>query len=206
MVVVALLLKIMVPVLRVRVSPMASPRVVLFSTKKVEAVVEERVCDPTLVRELTNTSPSASTRKRAPPATAIPRRLVSAAADEGLMRRGALSTPDPATPVLHEEKVWGIVGVMVNSVLPRNVEVAVVERMVRIPEARMSPAVEREAEGVVVPMPRFPLLRMVRRSVFEESAITKALVAVVASPVKENLAEGVVVPMPMFPDVCWMLN
>ena len=51
------------PEVNVTWSVMASPRVVAFSTVKVDIVVElVRETVPVAVRELTNTSPSASTR------------------------------------------------------------------------------------------------------------------------------------------------
>ena len=58
----------------------ASPKKVLFSTVKVEAVVVERVVPPTTVMALANISPSASTRNLAEPLTESDNKLESAAA------------------------------------------------------------------------------------------------------------------------------
>ena len=62
----------------------ASPKIVLPSTVKVEAVVVERVVPPTTVMALAKTSPSASTRNLAEPLTESDKRLESAVADEGI--------------------------------------------------------------------------------------------------------------------------
>lgn len=63
---------------------MASPKVALFSTVKVEMEVVDKVTPPEEVMELTNKSPSASIKAFTLPFTAKPKRLVSAEAEAGL--------------------------------------------------------------------------------------------------------------------------
>ena len=70
-------------------SVMESPKVVLFSTEKVEAVVVERVTMPVVVRELEKTSPSASIRNLTEPLMAAAKRLLSAVAEAGFMMSAA---------------------------------------------------------------------------------------------------------------------
>src|SRR3989338_1089773 len=114
-------------------SPTASPTVSEFSMLKLEAVVVARTLPPTVVIEFAKISPSASTRKRGELLTARPMRLVSAAADGGLIMKGAFSTLDPATPVLHAEKECGSVGTKENSVLPRKEVVALAPCVLSVP-------------------------------------------------------------------------
>ena len=109
-VVVAKLLKAKVPAFNVTVSPIASPKVALFSIVKVFIEVVAKEDPPVRVTDLAKTSPSASTMNLAPPFTAIPKRLVSAAAEEGLTTKGAAVTAEFATSIAQEEKVcasWG---------------------------------------------------------------------------------------------------
>ncbi len=84
---------------------MASPKVELFSTEKVLAVVVERVTPPAAVRELAKTSPSASMRNLAESATEIEKRLLSAVAEAGLTIKAAPNGLEPETPVAQELKV-----------------------------------------------------------------------------------------------------
>lgn len=134
------------------VSVMESPRVVLPSTVNVDADVVESVTEPTEVRLFTKTSPSTSTRNFTDPFTIAEKRLLSATALEGLITRAASNAPEFAAPVVHEENVCGIVGALVASNAPLNVEVALVDDAVRYekmpapenvppPEAVMSPTV-----------------------------------------------------------------
>ena len=143
-VVVAKLLKEKVPAMRVTLSPMASPKVALFSMVRVlmEVVASEE--PPERVTELAKTSPSASTRNLTAPLTAMPRRLVSAAAEEGFMTTEALVTAELDAPMDHEEKVWVVTGEkVVTSEPPTESE----------PENMPLPVTEKVFEGEVVPMP-----------------------------------------------------
>ena len=105
-VVVAKLLKAKVPAFNVTMSPIASPNVALFSMVRVFIEVVASEDPPVKVTELAKTSPSASIMNLAPPATAIPKRLVSAAAEEGLTTKGAAVTAELAASIGQEEKVW----------------------------------------------------------------------------------------------------
>lgn len=84
---------------------MASPKVVLFSTRKVDAVVDERVWLPTEVREFANMSPSASTKNFEESPTAAAIRTVSAAAEAGLTRKEEFRIEEVATPTDQTEKL-----------------------------------------------------------------------------------------------------
>ena len=110
MVVVAKLLKAKVPAFNVTMSPAASPKVALFSMVKVFIEVVAKEDPPVKVTDLAKTSPSASTMNLAPPFTAIPKRLVSAAAEEGLTTSGAAVTAELAASIAQEEKVWASCG------------------------------------------------------------------------------------------------
>jgi len=88
----------------------ASPRVVLFSTVKVEMVVAPTLTEPAAVKLLTKTSPSASTKNFTEPLTASPNRLESATALEGLIYNVELATLESATPGDQATKVWAKVG------------------------------------------------------------------------------------------------
>lgn len=109
------------------VSVMESPKVVLFSTENVEAVVVERVTMPVVVRELEKTSPSASIRNLTEPLTAAAKRLLSAVAEAGFMMSAAPKGLAPLAPDAHEEKVWARVGAKEARSRPAKVEVAVVD-------------------------------------------------------------------------------
>ena len=82
----------------------ASPRVVWFSTVKVETVVVERVLPPVVVRDLAKISPSASTNITAEPLTASPNRLESFVAEVGLIIREECSGFAPLAPIVQEPK------------------------------------------------------------------------------------------------------
>lgn len=121
-------------------SPMASPRLELFSTVKVDIVVEATLTEPVAVREFTNTSPSASTRNLTLPPTASPRRFESAVAEIGLTRRLEFVTFEPATSTSQAgENTWAIVGTLVISSLPAIVLVAAVEVAVMYEAVNWSP-------------------------------------------------------------------
>ena len=104
----------------------ASPKIVLPSTVKVEAVVVERVVPPTTVMALAKLSPSASTRNLAEPLTESDKRLESAVADEGLIIKLAPRGLAPAAPTLQEPKLCAKVGAKPATVCPLKVEVAAV--------------------------------------------------------------------------------
>ena len=110
MVVVAKLLKAKVPAFNVTMSPAASPKVALFSMVKVFIEVVAKEDPPVKVTDLAKTSPSASTMNLAPPFTAIPKRFVSAAAEEGLTTKGAAVTAELAASIAQEEKVCASCG------------------------------------------------------------------------------------------------
>ena len=63
--------------LTVKVSVIASPKVALFSTVKVEMEVVDKVVPPDVVRDLAKMSPSASTKNLTLPLTAMPSKLES---------------------------------------------------------------------------------------------------------------------------------
>ena len=105
----------------------ASPKVVLPSTAKVEAVVVERVVPPTTVMALAKTSPSASTRNLAEPFTESDNKFESEATEEGLIIKLAPKGLAPATPTLQEPKLCAKVGAKPTTVCPLKVEVAVEE-------------------------------------------------------------------------------
>ena len=126
----------------------ASPKVELFSTEKVEAVVVESVTPPAAVRELAKTSPSASMRNLAWPATARARRLESAEAELGFMRRDAPVGFEPATPVAQAPKVWAWVGAKEKMPGAEKVEVAETVRRPRV----VAPVTFRVEERVVAPV------------------------------------------------------
>ncbi len=113
--------------LTVVISVMESPNVVLPSTLKVEALVVESVTEPTEVRLLTKTSPSASTRNFTEPFTAAAMRLLSPTALAGLTTKEALKRFEFAAPMVHGEKVCASVGARVARSPPEKVEVAEVE-------------------------------------------------------------------------------
>ena len=94
-------------------SVMESPKVLLFSTVKVEMVVLERVTEPSVVRFLAKTSPSASTINLAAPATDTEKRFESATALAEFTISAAVKGDAPTAPVAHEEKVWATVGAKV---------------------------------------------------------------------------------------------
>src|SRR3989338_9418678 len=95
-------------------SPIASPKVVLFSTRRVDAVVEERVCPPTEVREFANMSPSASTKNLEESPTAAAISTVSAPADAGFTRNDDLSIEEVASHTAQVAKERAIVGILVS--------------------------------------------------------------------------------------------
>ena len=135
----------------VKVSVVVSPKVVLFSTVKVEAVVVERVTPPEVVREWAKTSPSASIRNIGEALMAMPRRLVSVAAEAGLITKEALVTLELETPVAQEEKVWAPIGtpLVVNWLVTVEVEL-----MVRVwPLAVKLPAILRGPAKLEVAVP-----------------------------------------------------
>src|SRR3989338_833109 len=104
-----------------------SPKVVLFSTVKVAAIVVERVVPPTTVTALAKTSPSASTKNLAEPLTESDNKLESEAAEEGLMAKLAPKGLAPDAPTLQEPKLCAQVGANPATNCPLKVEVAVVE-------------------------------------------------------------------------------
>lgn len=108
-------------------SVIASPRVVLPSTVKLDAEVVESVTEPTEVRLFAKMSPSASTRNFTEPATDAEMRLLSPAAEAGLMTRDASNGAAFAVPIDHEENVCAVEGARVARRPPANVEVADVE-------------------------------------------------------------------------------
>ena len=110
MVVVAKLLKERRPETNVTWSVIASPKVALFSMVSVFIEVVAKEDPPVRVTDLAKTSPSASTMNLAPPFTAIPKRLVSAAAEEGLTTKGAAVTAELAASIAQAEKVWASCG------------------------------------------------------------------------------------------------
>ena len=117
--------------LMVVISVIESPKMVLFSTEKVEAVVVERVTMPVVVRELEKTSPSASIRNLTEPLTAAEKRLLSAVAEAGFIMSAAPKGLAPLAPDVHEEKVWARVGTKETARRPAKVEVAEVEVAVK---------------------------------------------------------------------------
>src|SRR3989344_7593987 len=121
---VARLLNCKSPELNMTESPMASPSVVLFSTSRVEAVVEERVCPPIDVRELANMSPSASTKNLEESPTAAAISTVSAPADAGFTRNDDLSIEEGASPTAHVAKEWAAVGALVSKKSTATVDVS----------------------------------------------------------------------------------
>ena len=140
---VARLLNCKSPELNMTESPMASPSVVLFSTSRVEAVVEERVCPPIDVRELANMSPSASTKNLEESPTAAAISTVSAPADAGFTRNDDLSIEEVASPTAHVAKEWAVVGTLVSKRSPEMVDVPVFEMVnaptdERLPEESMT--------------------------------------------------------------------
>src|SRR3989344_1687797 len=143
MVEVELLVYVMVPASKVTVSPMASPRVVAFSTVRLEIVVAPTLTEPEVVSDLANTSPSASTKKIESSFTPIPRMPVSATADAGFKSRVELKREEVATPGLQTEKVWATVGTLVRVKRPVTVEVAMPET-VSVPS--MATSEEKEAD------------------------------------------------------------
>ncbi len=102
----------------------ASPKVALFSTEKVEAVVVDKVTPPEAVRELAKTSPSASMRNLAESFTEIEKRFESEVAEAGLIIMAAPKGLAPEAPVAQEEKVWVSDGTKLNKDWPAKVEVA----------------------------------------------------------------------------------
>ena len=135
----------------------------LFSTVKVEAVVEARVVPPIVVRPFAKTSPSASTRNLTPPATAMPKRFPSATEEAGFTKREELVTLEPAVSMAQAPKVWGLAGAAVAASWLDAVVVADTEKEEELairnpptfkePENMPLPFTEKVSEGVVVPMP-----------------------------------------------------
>lgn len=106
------------------VSVSASPSAVLFSTLKLDAVVVERVTDPTVVRLLANTSPSASTKNFTDPFTVAAIRLLSLTALPGFTTSDALNGFAFDVPVAQDEKVCASVGAREKTAPPLKVDVA----------------------------------------------------------------------------------
>ena len=85
--------------LAVIVSVAASPKMVLFSTVKVETLVAPTLTDPSVVKLPAKTSPSASTMNFGAPLTARPKRLESATAVAGLIYREESETLEFAASI-----------------------------------------------------------------------------------------------------------
>src|SRR3989338_3641624 len=111
----------------VEASVIASPKVVLFSTVNVEAVVVERVTAPVEVRLFKNTSPSASTKNLTASPTDAEIRLPSATEVFVLTTKVASDAFEFAAPIAQEENVCADVGARDETNPPANVEVADVE-------------------------------------------------------------------------------
>lgn len=138
-------------------SPVESPKVVLFSTVNVEAVVVERVVPPLEVKDLAKTSPSASIKNFTLPLMAKPKRLVSAPAEEGFMNNEALATLELATSGAQEEKVWAPMGVPVTVNWLDTVEVELMVKVlllaVKLPETIRGPAMVEVAVPLTFKVP-----------------------------------------------------
>src|SRR3989344_7002919 len=140
---VALLLNCRSPELNMTESPMASPNVVLFSTRRVDAVVDDNVCPPTDVKECAIMSPSASTKNFEESPTAAAISTVSNSADAVLTRNEELSSEEVASPMAQTEKEWAIDGTLVSKRSPEMVDVPVFEMVnaptdERLPEESMT--------------------------------------------------------------------
>lgn len=114
-------------------------------------MVEAEVTDPSEVKELTKTSPSASTRNLTLFPTRRPKRFVSAAALVGLMTREEVVADAPPVLTVQVEKVWAVVGILFTV---KDVELALnTPPTSNVPEIKALPPTENVAPGVEVPMP-----------------------------------------------------
>ena len=114
-------------------------------------MVEPVVTDPAVVRALAKTSPSASTKNLTLLPTRRPRRLVSLAADEGLMTKDEVVAEAPPSLTAQAEKVWAVVGMLFTV---RDVELALkTPPTSRVPDIKALPPTEKVVPGVEVPMP-----------------------------------------------------
>ena len=117
------------------------------------------VTDPTEVRELVNTSPSASTRNLTLLSTSRAKRLESATADEALTMREEVVALDPWVSIAQVGKVWGVVGEKLKMPWPA---------LTRLPEDKKFPPTLKVEPGEVVPTPTLVLrVSKVRRGTAE---------------------------------------